>query len=344
MLRKNRIFIISENNDGIESVFISDIIPRNFNTDEYFDIIKDVLSSTQAESKIQIGDKTINFSSQEVELDSFELKIALNIVYDNFYIINQLDRLVNIPIDCNNNALLFNDNIYDTGINITAKGIISLKLDKKVVVTKLHDGRIEYKRDEEDNFSDLEYEICSIDNLKEARKMENKMKDKLNMLDEKEKETAEQYFTKRHAIEALFSIIRTKFTFKEPFGNYNSKVIIIVDFDKMDDKILKLIKRFYEINSQDFYNIYLTPYNKTGNNKIDDKLLEKEIELINPDRVISLGYDNLNLISESMSMSKADYDYFYSCVGNKNLISSDEYKSKKVIFTDMMKFIITGER
>ena len=48
MLRKNRIFVISENSDGIESIFVSDIIPRNFQSKDYSDIIKKVFSYSQA--------------------------------------------------------------------------------------------------------------------------------------------------------------------------------------------------------------------------------------------------------------------------------------------------------
>lgn len=342
MLRKNRIFVISENSDGIESVFVSDIIPRNFQSKDYSDIIKKVFSYSQAGlNEIKIADKVIKFSLLETDLDSFFLNITSDYIYDNFYIINKLDSVANIPIS---NVEFFNSDVADNGINVAPNGIISFKLDRKVKIYKDENGMMSFEGDLIDDVSDLEYNIDFVGTLEEVKNMNDIMQERLNSLDRDDKEFAEQYFAKRNAIDSLFNVIRSKFAFKEPFGNYNSKVIIVVDFDKMDDKILKLIKRFYEINSKDFYDIYITPYNKTGNDKIDSKLLEKEIEFIQPERVISLGHDNLNLGSNSISMNKVDYDFFYNCIGHKDLISSDEYKSKKVMFTSMMKFIITGER
>lgn len=344
MLRKNRIFVIGKDNDGMEVVFGSKIISRNFSSEDYSDIIKGVFSLNQPNNEgeiITVGDKKVEFDYKE-ELGGFYFKIPNNNVYDNIFIINQLDKIVTLNIEPT--SMFFEESILSHGITLVRRSMMSLHLDKKIHVIKNSNGIPTYVKDVEDKVEDLEYVIDVTDNLREAKNMDDKMKEKLNSINEEEKVAAEQYFTKRHAIESLFDVIRNKFKFKEPFGNYNSKVIIVVDFDKMDDKIIKLIKRFYEINAKDFFDIYITPYNKTGHKAIDDKLLEKEVEFIKPDRIINLGYDGLNLGSESMSMSKSDYDYFLSCVGNKDLILSDEYKARKLMFSGLMKFIITGER
>lgn len=344
MLRKNRIFVIGKDNDGVEVIFGSKIISRNFSSKDYSDIIKGVFSLNQPNNEgevIIVGDRKVEFDYKE-ELERFYFKVPNNNVYDNIFIINQLDRVITLDIE--STSMFFEESLLYHGITLMNRSMMSLHLDKKIHVIKNDNGAPTYVKDKEDKAEDLEYIIDVTDNLEEAKSMDNKMQEKLNSINEEERIAAEQYFTKRQAIESLFDVIRNKFKFKEPFGNYNSKVIIVVDFNKMDDKIIKLIKRFYEINSKEFFDIYLTPYDKTGHKAIDDKLLEKEIEFIKPDRIISLGYDGLNLGSESMSMSKADYDYFLSCVGNKDLITSDDYKAKKLVFSSLMKFIITGER
>ena len=60
MLRKNRIFVIGKDNDGIEVVFGSKIISRNFSNEDYFDIIKEVFSLNQPNNEgevITVGDR-----------------------------------------------------------------------------------------------------------------------------------------------------------------------------------------------------------------------------------------------------------------------------------------------
>jgi hypothetical protein len=45
------------------------------------------------------------------------------------------------------------------------------------------------------------------------------------------------------------------------------------------------------------------------NDAINAKLLSKELEIIKPDRVISLGHDIQSLCSESLSMSESDFKF-----------------------------------
>jgi hypothetical protein len=167
---------------------------------------------------------------------------------------------------------------------------------------------------------------------------------KLNNLSEDNKNLASNYFTKAEMLEKLFGVVRSKFEFKSPFGNFNSKVVVVFDYDKLDGNIIKLIKKFYELNGQDFNNIYLTPYHKTINDAINAKLLSKELEIIKPDRVISLGHDIQNLCSESMCMNSADFKFYCDCLADKSKMTSKEYSIVKSSFTAMMKFIITGNK
>ncbi len=167
---------------------------------------------------------------------------------------------------------------------------------------------------------------------------------KLNNLSENNKALASNYFTKAEMLEKLFGVVRSKFEFKSPFGNFNSKVVVVLDYDKLDDKAIKLIKKFYELNGQEFNNIYLTPYHKTMNDAINAKLLSKELEIIKPDRVISLGHDIQSLCSESLSMSESDFKFYCECLNDKSKMKSNEYGVVKSSFTSMMKFIITGNK
>lgn len=168
--------------------------------------------------------------------------------------------------------------------------------------------------------------------------------EKLETLNENDKDLASSYFNKFSMLDKLFDVVRSKFEFKNPFGNFNSDVCVIIDYEKLDNKIIKLIKKFYEINGQEFNSIYITPYHKTINDKINDKVIYKELEIIAPSRVINFGIDNLNLSSESLTMNKSDFDFFYDCIGDKDKITSDKYKSIKAQFTEMMKYIILGGR
>lgn len=165
---------------------------------------------------------------------------------------------------------------------------------------------------------------------------------KLNNLEPSDKALANDYFTKAAILDKLFGVVRGKFEFKNPFGNFNSKVIVVLDYNKLDDKVIKLIKKFYEINGQDFNNIYVTPYHKTMNEQINNKLLCKELEIIKPDRVLGLGIDNVNLGSESFNMNKSDFDFFNDCLGDAEKIKLDRYKAIKIIFSEIMKYAITG--
>lgn len=167
---------------------------------------------------------------------------------------------------------------------------------------------------------------------------------KLNNLNEQNKNLANNYFTKSEMLDKLFGVVRSKFEFKNSFGNFNSNVVVVFDYDKLDDRIIKLIKKFYELNGQEFNNIYLTPYHKTINDAINTKLLSKELEIIKPDRVISLGHDIQNLCSESVCMNDADFKFYCECLEDKSKMASDQYKNVKTNFTSMMKYVITGNK
>lgn len=168
--------------------------------------------------------------------------------------------------------------------------------------------------------------------------------EKIESLNEQDRILAKEYFTKAEMLEKLFGVVRSKFDFKNPFGNFNSHVVVVFDYNKLDDKIIKLIKKFYELNGQEFLDIYITPYHKTTNDAINNKLLIKELEIMRPDRVISLGHDISNLCSESMSMNESDFKFYLECLEDKSKMTLEEYKGVRSSFSNLMKFIIKGEK
>lgn len=335
MLRKSKIYLINSNIDGIISVGESKPIFRNFSSEDYLDEIVNVFSKDvflfESGEYVQVLDKTVDF---DLVSEDFKLKVDMNNIYDNIYIINQTNQHISYELDML--GVFFDERLLDEGLSIPPRSVTVFRLGKR----RIKKNGIYVKSISDEDFL-FRYYIDSVNKLKNGV---NKMVDyteKLNSLNAEEREEAEQYFKKMNAVESLFSIIRQKFATRNSFGNYNSDVICVVDFDNMDDKMIKLIQRFYDANNKSIFDIYLTPYNKTNSAAINDKVLAKEIECIAPKRVIALGVDNFNY-PNSMSMSKADYEYFSKCVGNKELIQSDEYKQKKNTFTELMKFLITG--
>jgi hypothetical protein len=171
--------------------------------------------------------------------------------------------------------------------------------------------------------------------------------DKLKTLKEDDRELANSYFTKAYKIENMFEVVRKSLPLKDPIGNFDSDVVCIIDFDKVNDKIIKILQKFYEVNKDSVFNSYITPFHKTLNDNINLKLLTNELQIINPKRVLVLGVEGLNTdpIMQQFKgerMSKENYELFVNSLGDKEMMKNPEYQKVKMEFNRMMKFMILG--
>lgn len=173
----------------------------------------------------------------------------------------------------------------------------------------------------------------------------DKYKEKLDSLDDISRRSCYNYFTKSETIESLLDIIRAKMDVcLEPYGNFNARVVYIVDFNKTNDPILELIKKFYSLNNSDFYSLYFTPYNKTKVDAINQKILAKELEVIQPNRVIILGDFAPNTPASVMSLSCKELDILLSCMADESVAKENEaaFNDVKEKFKSIIKFSIYG--
>lgn len=117
--------------------------------------------------------------------------------------------------------------------------------------------------------------------------------EKLNTLTNEEKKKFEIYSKKQTLINMLydkvFKKIKSEFF---PFGNCNSNVLYVIDFKSTNDEFMEIIKQFYKNNNLDFYSCYYTSYNKTPKKELNDIILNKEIEIIKPNKIIFFGVDD----------------------------------------------------
>lgn len=105
---------------------------------------------------------------------------------------------------------------------------------------------------------------------------------------------ANNYFKRSKAVDSLFVKIGSHLK-RRSFGNPNAKVIFVLDFEKTDEKALSLIQVYFNKNDMSPYNAYFTQINKTDNEALNKKILEKEIEIIDPHRIVIISEDDLQL-------------------------------------------------
>lgn len=169
--------------------------------------------------------------------------------------------------------------------------------------------------------------------------------EKLNSLSDFDKRSSYNYFVKQNAITKMLEMIRSKSPLRlNPFGNYNAKVSVIVDFGKTNDRAIELVKKFYVANKADFYSLYVTPYNKTANMAINKKLIEKEHEIIKPSRTVILGDYDVNIQQDVFRVSKKDMDMILLCIDNKDIRADheEEFQSSKTKFLEAIQFALYG--
>jgi len=162
----------------------------------------------------------------------------------------------------------------------------------------------------------------------------------LNSLCMESKESKYKYFTNGDLIQKIFDTVRKNFRVSDSlFGNYASDTMIIINGSMtMIDIIEEKIKKFYDDNNVDFYDIYLTIYEKTINEKINDTLIQKEIEIINPSKILYIGFD---LDYPTIALSKVDLDLFISGIADSRKAETPEYECVNKKFTSLMEYGVT---
>jgi len=168
----------------------------------------------------------------------------------------------------------------------------------------------------------------------------NNYEKNINSLHIANKEIKDKYFANGEIIQKIFDVVRRNFMISDSlFGNYASDTIIIINSSSMTvtNIIAEKIKKFYDDNNADFYDIYLTIYEKTINEKINKTLLQKEIEIINPSKVLYLGFDFDYPIS---ALSKVDLDLFISGIDDLNKIKTSEHEGVNKKFISLLKYAV----
>lgn len=171
------------------------------------------------------------------------------------------------------------------------------------------------------------------------RSLDEMIEERLKELDDKDKQTVQKFFANSEILDKIFAVVRKNFELTEPMGNYNSDLMIVVNDDiSLNNKVMQIVKAFFDTNGVNMYDTYITTYAKTNNDTINQTLIQKEIQVLAPRRIIGLGVDGC-----SYSLTKTEYDLFKSCLGDAEKINTEEYKAIKVKFISLIKYIITGE-
>ena len=160
--------------------------------------------------------------------------------------------------------------------------------------------------------------------------------DRLKEMSSEDKNTTERYFKNSEILQKVFNVVRKNFQLTDPIGNYDSRLFLIINDDiSLNNPVIKIIKSIYECNNTDMYDTYITLYKKTNNKQINDMLIEKELQIMQPVKVVSLGYNY-----GSHYISEEDYLFFASCIGDKEKIKQQRYLKIKTQFIELLKYII----
>lgn len=172
----------------------------------------------------------------------------------------------------------------------------------------------------------------------ERQEIENKV----NNLQGNDKAYANNYFIKRSMLDNLFDKVRSHLK-RESFGNANAKILFVIDFDSTGDNQLWLIKEIFKLNGYSPYNVYFTPINKTNNKELDKTILNKELEIIQPHRVIVINDQDLDIQAKNKRFyDRQELDRF---VNRKELnIPKEESDKMLANFSQVMEYAILGDK
>lgn len=168
----------------------------------------------------------------------------------------------------------------------------------------------------------------------------NNFKEKISSLDNSNKILSMNYFNKFDSYTNLLNIVLSKKNIvRNSFGNYNAKIVYIVEFDNTNDPIIDLLKKYYSKNNRNFYSVYLTPLSKFENRELDMKILIKELEIIKPRKIISLGVD---FPKASKTLSEDDLKEIKKYLEDKSNKNTIEFEKAKNNITDCINFAMNG--
>lgn len=166
----------------------------------------------------------------------------------------------------------------------------------------------------------------------------NKYEENSNSLHIANKEIKDKYFANGEIIEKIFDAVRKNFMLNDSlFSNYASDTMIIINCSTdMTEILTEKIQEFYDDNNEDFYDIYLTIYAKTINEKINQTLLQKEIEIIKPSKVLYLGFDY-----PIHALSKSELDLLLFGIDDTDKMKTIEYQFINEKFRELLQYAIT---
>ena len=104
------------------------------------------------------------------------------------------------------------------------------------------------------------------------------------------------------------------------YGNVLSSIVIIFDSEK-DSERLNFFTNVINALGKNLSDYYVTFHTKTNNDILDNIILKKELELLNPEKVISFKKINMTIpkvllyfldISDDIANSKEDKNYYNS--------------------------------
>jgi len=161
--------------------------------------------------------------------------------------------------------------------------------------------------------------------------------EKLKSLHIVNKKIKNRYFANGEIIQKIFDAVRKNFILKDSlFGNYAADTIIAINLNESKLSIIEeRIKEFYDRNGADFYDIYLTLYEKTNDDRINKTLLQKEIEIIKPRKIIYLGFD---YNCSGPTLSEKELEILVSGISDFNKNDTPEYKYVNDKFKLLMEY------
>lgn len=163
---------------------------------------------------------------------------------------------------------------------------------------------------------------------------------KIKSLNNSNKILSMNYFRKFELYSKLLEIVLSKKSIiRNSFGNYNAKIVYIVEFDNTNDPIIDLLKKYYSKNNRNFYSLYITPLSKFEDKELDMKILTKELEIIKPKKIIAFGID---YPKASMVLSNDDLKEIKKYLDDKSNKDTVEFKKAKDNIINCINFAMNG--
>lgn len=98
--------------------------------------------------------------------------------------------------------------------------------------------------------------------------------------------------------------------------NMGANIMIVVEHSTTDEVVLKKMKELIEKQGFNWYDVYLTQLSKTEKENVDMKILENEVKILEPKKIVYLGHKPYFEKDKSYSMPKERYDVFKMMVEN----------------------------